>query len=78
MTFYYVNQDDQKFYDGLWVRNMLNLSKGKFQRVKKLLELRHTELRNKHLLQEEAIFELMEYLLCEKINSINNELPTNK
>jgi hypothetical protein len=78
MIFYYVNQDDQKFYDALSARNMLNLSKGKFQRLKKLLNLKYTELRNKHLLKEEAIFEMMEYLLCEKINSIKNELSANK
>jgi len=57
---------------------MLNISRAKYLRTKKLIGIKHTELRNKHLLNKQDVFSLMEVILCEKIKKIENELSKNK
>jgi hypothetical protein len=78
MIYYYTNINREKFYDASSIIRMLNISRAKYLRTKKLIGIKHTELRNKHLLNKQDVFSLMEVLLCEKIKKIENELSKNK
>ncbi len=78
MIYYYTNINHEKFYDASSIIRMLNISRAKYLRTKKLIGIKHTELKNKHLLNKQDVFSLMEVLLCEKIKKIENELSKNK
>jgi hypothetical protein len=78
MIYYYTNTNHEKFYDASSIIRMLNISRAKYLRTKKLIGIKHTELKNKHLLNKQDVFSLMEVLLCEKIKKIENELSKNK
>jgi hypothetical protein len=74
MIYCYTNINQEKFYDSTSIIRMLNISRAKFLRTKKLIGIKHTELKNKHLLRNQDVLALMEVILCEKIKKMENEL----
>ena len=78
MIYCYTNINQEKFYDSTSIIRMLNISRAKFLRTKKLVGIKHTELKNKHLLKKQDVLTLMEVLLYEKIKKMENELSKDK
>lgn len=67
----FILKENKKYYDIETMRKVLKVPKAKIQRELKKQNAEIVKYKNLHLYQESTFFDLMEFIIVEKLNKIN-------